>query len=104
MGLHSQKCNKLVTADFHYLMMIITIIFSPLAHFSFDIHSSSFAVSPPPLHVRQYMALLFYIIIWSEQKCVLGNIMKNSQINVCSSFVLILKFYVFRAVMHNSRW
>jgi len=30
--------------------------------------------------------------------------MKNSQINVCSSSVMILKFYVFSAVMHSSRW
>jgi len=28
-------------------------------------------------HVRQNIALLFYILLWSEQKCVAGNIMWN---------------------------
>ena len=41
-------------------------------------------------HVRQYIAPLFYIILWYEQKCVTGNIMKNSKvyclINVCIQF------------------
>ena len=50
-------------------------------------------------HVRQYIALLFYIILWSEQKCVTGNIMKNSKLycllRVCSCFVIILKVYIF---------
>jgi len=75
-------------------------------------------------HVRQYIALLFYIILRSEQKCIAGNIMKNSKIcclisvyschhhhkhqglghlarsvsrviaAVCSCFVIILKFYI----------
>ena len=44
MCLFSQKYNKLVIVDLHYLM-IITIILSRIAHFSFVIHSSSFAVS-----------------------------------------------------------
>ena len=51
-------------------------------------------------HARQYIALLFYIILLSEQKCVAGNVMKNSKvyclISVCSCFVIILKFYIFR--------
>jgi hypothetical protein len=33
MGLHSQKCNKLVTADLHCLMMMIIIILSLLLFF-----------------------------------------------------------------------
>ena len=49
-------------------------------------------------HVRQYTTLLFYIMPWFEQKCVAGNIMKNSRIyclmSVCSS-VIILKVYIF---------
>ena len=47
MGLYSQKHNKSVTVDMHYLMMmmIILIILSPLTHFSFDTHFSPFAVS-----------------------------------------------------------
>jgi len=48
---------------------------------------------------RQYIALLFYIILWSEQKYVTGNIMKNSKvyclISVCNCFVIILKVYIF---------
>jgi len=40
------------------------------------------------------------MILWSEQKCVAGNIMKNSKvyflISVCSCFVIILKFFIFR--------
>jgi hypothetical protein len=59
--------------------------------------------------VRQYIALLFYIILWSEQKCIAGNIIKNSTVYclkiVCSCFVMILKFYIFSAVKHISgRW
>ena len=49
MGLCSQKYNKLVTVDLHYLMMIIIVILSPLTHFFFHIRSSSFAVSIPTL-------------------------------------------------------
>jgi len=54
MGLYSQKYNKLVIIDFHYVIMmmfitttttiiiiIIIIVLSPLTHFSFHIHSSS---------------------------------------------------------------
>jgi len=50
-------------------------------------------------HVRQYIALLFYITLWSEQKCVIGNIMKNNKvyclISVCNCFVKFLKVYIF---------
>jgi len=52
------------------------------------------------IHVMQYIALLFYIILWSEQKCVAGNTMKNSTvyflIRVCSYFVIILIVYIFK--------
>ena len=42
MGLYSQKYNKSVTVDMHYLMMmIILMILSPLTHFLF--------ISSPPL-------------------------------------------------------
>jgi len=48
--------------------------------------------------VRQYTAMLFYIIVWSEQNCVAGNMVKSSQvcclISVCSCSVIILKFYI----------
>jgi hypothetical protein len=41
-------------------------------------------------------AILHYI--WSEQKCIRGNIMKNStvycQMGVCSCFVVVLKIYI----------
>jgi len=57
--------------------------------------------------VRQYIALLFYIILWSEQKCVAGNIITNSTeyclMSVCSCFVMVLKFYIFPTVMHTRR-
>ena len=50
-------------------------------------------------HVRKFIALSFYIILWSEQKCVAGNKKKNSKvyslIRVCSCFVIILKVYIF---------
>ena len=43
--------------------------------------------------------LLFYIILWSEQKCIAGNIMKNSKVHCliseCNCFVMILKVYIF---------
>jgi len=58
-------------------------------------------------HVRQYTALLFCIILLSEQQCVAGNIITNSMIyclmNVCSCFVMVLKFYIFSAVTHSRR-
>jgi len=45
--------------------------------------------------VSQYIALLFYIILLSEQQCVAGNIFKNGTVyclmNICSCFVLVLK-------------
>jgi len=51
------------------------------------------------VHVRQNIALLFYIILWSKQICVAANIMKNSKvcclIRVGSCFVIILKVYIF---------
>ena len=34
-------------------------------------------------HIRQYTALLFYIILWYQQKWVTGNIIKNSKVYVC---------------------
>jgi len=49
-------------------------------------------------HVRQYIALLFYITLWSEQKCIAGNIMKNRTVYllvcVLNWIVMILKFYI----------
>ena len=58
--------------------------------------------------VRQYIALLFYIILRSEQKCVAGNIITNSTVyclmSVCSCFVMVLKFYIFRAVGGVKMW
>jgi hypothetical protein len=59
-------------------------------------------------HVRQYRTLLFYIMLCSEQKCVAGNIMQNSTvyclINVCSCFVMILKFCIFSIITHSRIW
>ena len=59
------------------------------------------------MHVRQYKVLLFYIILWSEQKCVAGNMITNSTVyclmSVCSGFVMIVKFYIFSTVMHSRR-
>jgi len=58
-------------------------------------------------HIRQYTALLFYIILLSEQQCVAGNIITNCTVyclmNVCSCFVMVLKFYIFSAVTHSRR-
>ena len=58
-------------------------------------------------HVRQHTALLFYIMLWSKQKCVAGNIMKNSTVycvmSVCSCFVMILKFSIFSIITHSRR-
>ena len=48
-------------------------------------------------HIRQYTALLFYIMLWYEQKWVTGNIIKNSKVYVCS-IVIILKAYTFSFV------
>jgi hypothetical protein len=58
-------------------------------------------------HVRQYIALLFYITLWFEQKCVAGNIIKNSStvycvMSVCSCVVMVLKLYIFSIVTHCS--
>jgi hypothetical protein len=54
------------------------------------------------------LVLLLYIILWSEQKCIAGIIMKCRTvyclINTCSCFVLILKFHIFSTVTHNGRW
>jgi hypothetical protein len=70
--------------------ILILYIFHALCHF---------ATKNLCMHVRRYKALLFYIILWSEQKCVAGNIMKNSKvcclIRVCSYFVIIMKVYIF---------
>ena len=59
-------------------------------------------------HIRQYIALLFYIILLSEQQCVAGNIITNSTvyclINVWSCFLMILKLHIFSAVTHNRSW
>jgi len=58
-------------------------------------------------HVRQYTALLFYVILLSEQQCVAGNIITNSTVyclmNVCSCSVMVLKLYIFSAVTHSRR-
>jgi hypothetical protein len=47
---------------------------------------------------RQYIALPCYIILWSQQKSITGNVIKNSKvyclISVCSCFVIILKTYL----------
>jgi VanZ family protein len=49
-------------------------------------------------HIRQYIALLFYIILLSDHQCVAGNIITNSTVycvmNVWSCFVMVLKLYV----------
>ena len=51
-------------------------------------------------HDRQYIALLFYIIPWSEQKWVAGNNIKNRKlyclVRVCRCFVIILNLYIFQ--------
>jgi len=58
--------------------------------------------------VREYTALLFYIILLSEQQCVAGNIITNSAVyclmNVCSCFVMVLNLYIFSAVTHSRWW
>ena len=54
----------------------------------------------PYIHVRQYTALLFYIILWSKQKCVTGNIIK-SLTSVCSCFVKILMFNIFSTILNG---
>ena len=28
-------------------------------------------------HLKKYIALLFYVVLWSEQKFIAGNIMKK---------------------------
>ena len=69
--------------------ILILYIFHALCHF----------VTNSYVHIRQHTALLFYIILWSEQKCVTGNIIKNSKaycpISVSSCFVMILKTCIF---------
>ena len=59
-------------------------------------------------HLRQYIALLFYIILLSEQQCVTRNIITSSKVyclmNVCSCFVMVLKLYIFGAVTHSRWW
>jgi len=56
-------------------------------------------------HVRQYTALLFYIVLLSEQQRVAENIITNSTVyclrNVCSCFVMVLKLYIFSTVVHS---
>ena len=58
-------------------------------------------------HIRQYTALLFYIILLSEQQCVAGNIITNSMVyclmNVCNCFIMVLKLYIFSAITHSWR-
>jgi hypothetical protein len=46
----------------------------------------------------------FYVIFWSEQKCVAGNVMQNRVtvycvMSVCSCLVIILMFYIFITAM-----
>ena len=57
--------------------------------------------------VKQNTALLFYVILLSEQQCVAGNIITNSTVyclmNVRSCFVMVLKLYIYSSVTHNSR-
>jgi len=72
--------------------------------------------------VRQYIGLLFYIILWSEQKCVARNMVKNSKvfciISLCSRFeglyflvplqigrgrVWYGKRLLYRCVLHSSK-
>ena len=69
--------------------ILILYIFHALCHFVTQNLCS---------HVRQYIVLLFYIIRWSEHKCVAGNIIKNSMVyclvSVCSCFVMNLKFNI----------
>ena len=49
--------------------------------------------------IRQYTAVLLYVILLYVQKCVTGNIMKNSKayclISACSCYVIISKAYIF---------
>jgi hypothetical protein len=81
------SCTKWLIPD----ILVIKIVV-------FDIY-----IHTPPIVI----ALLFYIILWSQQKYVAGNIMKNSTVYclmcVCSCFVMISKFYIFSAVMHSKR-
>ena len=54
---------------------------------------------------RQYIALLFYIILRSVQKCVAGNTITKITVyclmSVCSCFVMVLKFCIVRTVMQE---
>ena len=58
-------------------------------------------------HVRQYTTLLFYINLLSEQQCAQGNIITNRTVyclmNVCSCFLMVLRFYDFSAITHSRR-
>jgi len=67
-------------------------------------------------HVRQYIALLFHMILLCEQQYVAGNIIANSTvyclINVCSCFVMVFKLrcgygmaggYLTDVTLHSSR-
>jgi len=67
-----------------------------LIHFSYIVSLCYKNICSP---VRQYTALLFYIILLSEQQCVAANIITNSTVyclmNVCSCFVMVLKLYFF---------
>jgi len=58
-------------------------------------------------HIRQYTALLFYIILLSDHQCVAGNIITNSTVycvmNVWSCFVMVLKLHIFSAVTQSRR-
>ena len=54
--------------------------------------------------VSQYIALLFYIILLSEQQCVTGNVIRNGTVyclmNICSCFVMVLKLNILSVVTH----
>jgi hypothetical protein len=54
--------------------------------------------------LRQYVAVLLYIMLWSEQICVRGIVMKSNKvcclISLCSCFVIKLKF-VFPSTFTN---
>jgi hypothetical protein len=79
--------------------LIINII-----HFSCIV---SLCYKNPCTHVRQYIALLFYIILRSEQKCVTGNVNKKCLVyclmSVCICLVMVWKFCICSAVMCSGR-
>jgi len=43
------------------------------------------------MHVRQYIGMLFYIILSYVQKCVARNMVKNSKVYL----IIILNVYIF---------